>query len=136
LHDHVQKEIRTMKQLYHPNVVRNLCSFVAGHELWLVMPLLEVGSCASVMGKHHKHGMKNEDLIGSIMYEVLLGLEYLHKDNRIHRDIKAGNILLSKRGSVQIADFGVSGSFQDRQDRKKTFVGTPCWMAPEVLDQV
>ena len=131
-----QKEIRTMKQLYHPNVVRNLCSFVAGHELWLVMPLLEVGSCASVMGKHHKHGLKNEDLIGSIMYEVLLGLEYLHKDNRIHRDIKAGNILLSKRGTVQIADFGVSGSFQDRQDRKKTFVGTPCWMAPEVLDQV
>lgn len=136
--DDIRKEISVMTMLRHPNVVRIISSFVQDQELWIVMPLLAGGSTAHIMKLLHPKGFKDEAILATILRETLKGLEYFHKDARIHRDIKAGNILISAKGEVQIADFGVAGTMVEHGDRKKgrsTFTGTPCWMAPEVMEQ-
>ncbi|XP_031739383.1 serine/threonine-protein kinase BLUS1 isoform X5 [Cucumis sativus] len=134
----IYREVQTMILVDHPNVLKSHCSFVNGHDLWIVMPYMSGGSCLHILKAAYPDGFE-EVVIATVLREVLKGVEYLHNHGHIHRDIKAGNVLIDSRGGIKLGDFGVSACLFDSGDRQRvrnTFVGTPCWMAPEVMEQL
>lgn len=136
--DGIRREVQTMTLINHPNLLRAHCSFTADHSLWVVMPYMAGGSCLHIMKSAYPEGFE-EPVIATVLREVLKALVYLHGHGHIHRDVKAGNILVDANGTVKLADFGVSACMFDTGDRQRsrnTFVGTPCWMAPEVMQQL
>lgn len=133
--ENIQKEVHSMSLIDHPNVMTAHCSFVVDHCLWVIMPLMATGSCYHLMKTTYPDGLE-ESIIRSILKETLKALNYLHKQGHIHRDVKAGNILLDSNGAVKLGDFGVSACMfesGDKHRKRNSFVGTPCWMAPEVM---
>ncbi|GMI99149.1 MITOGEN-ACTIVATED PROTEIN KINASE KINASE KINASE KINASE4, TARGET OF TEMPERATURE3 [Hibiscus trionum] len=136
--DGIRREVQTMTLIDHPNLLRAHCSFATGHNLWVVMPYMAGGSCLHIIKSAYPEGFE-EPVIATLLREVLKALVYLHAHGHIHRDVKAGNILIDSNGAVKLADFGVSACMFDTGDRQRsrnTFVGTPCWMAPEVMQQL
>ncbi|KAF8057272.1 OXSR1 [Scenedesmus sp. PABB004] len=133
-------EAQTMKSYHHANVLPLFTSFVHGQDLWMVTPYMAGGSVLHIMKYQYPEGL-DEVVIATIMKYVLLGLEYVHKNGGIHRDVKAGNILIDRDGTVRIGDFGVAATIERQGEwgsesmPRTTFVGTPCWMAPEVMEQ-
>ncbi|KAG0141603.1 hypothetical protein CROQUDRAFT_663617 [Cronartium quercuum f. sp. fusiforme G11] len=127
----IQKEISHLSDCDSEFIVRYYGSFVRGYKLWIVMEYLSGGSCLDLL----KPGPFPESAIQTVIHELLLGLEYLHSKKKIHRDIKSANILVSAKGKVKLADFGVATQLSNNKSRRNTFVGTPFWMAPEVIKQ-
>ncbi|XP_047310480.1 serine/threonine-protein kinase BLUS1 isoform X1 [Impatiens glandulifera] len=136
--DGIRREVQTMSLINQSNLLRAHCSFATGYHLWVVMPYMAGGSCLHIIKSAYPEGLE-EPVIATLLREVLKSLVYLHAHGHIHRDVKAGNILLDSNGAVKLADFGVSACMFDTGDRQRsrnTFVGTPCWMAPEVMQQL
>ncbi|RHZ75305.1 hypothetical protein Glove_216g200 [Diversispora epigaea] len=132
--DEVRRETQLMSLSKHPNVLRVYGSFVNESKLFIATPYMSAGSCSDIMKTSYPDGFE-EAVIATILKQALQGLDYLHKNGHIHRDVKAGNLLMDEDGSVLLADFGVSSSLTENGDRafRRTFVGTPCWMAPEIM---
>ncbi|KAI8086865.1 kinase-like domain-containing protein [Gilbertella persicaria] len=132
--DELRRETALMALSKHPNVLKVYGSFVNGSKLHIVTPYLSGGSCLDIMKSGFPDGFE-ETAIATILKQALEGLVYLHKNGHIHRDVKAGNLLVDDQGTVLLGDFGVSSSLTENNEVRKTFVGTPCWMAPEVMEQ-
>uniref|UniRef100_A0A1B6H1B7 non-specific serine/threonine protein kinase n=1 Tax=Cuerna arida TaxID=1464854 RepID=A0A1B6H1B7_9HEMI len=128
------KEISIMQQCDSPYVVKYYGSYFKNTDLWIVMEYCGAGSVSDIMRLRKK--TLTEDEIATILCDTLKGLEYLHLRRKIHRDIKAGNILLNTEGHAKLADFGVAGQLTDTMAKRNTVIGTPFWMAPEVIQEI
>uniref|UniRef100_A0A1L8DKI6 non-specific serine/threonine protein kinase n=2 Tax=Nyssomyia neivai TaxID=330878 RepID=A0A1L8DKI6_9DIPT len=133
LHE-IIKEISIMQQCDSPYVVRYYGSYFKQCDLWICMEYCGAGSVSDIMRLRKK--TLSEDEIATILSDTLKGLEYLHLRRKIHRDIKAGNILLNSEGHAKLADFGVAGQLTDTMAKRNTVIGTPFWMAPEVIEEI
>ncbi|KAG7470769.1 hypothetical protein MATL_G00117300 [Megalops atlanticus] len=125
----IQQEIVMVKSCKHPNIVAYYGSYIRANKLWICMEYCGGGSLQDI---YHVTGPLSELQIAYICREMLKGLEYLHSQKKIHRDIKGANILLNDNGEVKLADFGISAQITATFARRMSFIGTPYWMAPEV----
>jgi len=126
-------EIGIMKTSDHPNVVKYFDSFIMGdNELWVVMEFMGAGCLTDVLECFDSVQM-TEPQIAYCCRETLRSLAYVHSLHRIHRDIKSDNILLSTDGKIKLADFGYAAQLTHGRVKRNTVVGTPYWMAPELI---
>uniref|UniRef100_A0A8C2EP75 Mitogen-activated protein kinase kinase kinase kinase n=1 Tax=Cyprinus carpio TaxID=7962 RepID=A0A8C2EP75_CYPCA len=120
----IQHEITMMKDCTHKNIVAYFGSYLRNNKLWICMEFCGGGSLQDIY-----HGTP---YLSQVFFVRLQGLHHLHEAGKMHRDIKGANILLTERGDVKLADFGVAAEINASVAKRKSFIGTPYWMAPEV----
>jgi len=159
----LKRETQLMSLSKHPNVLRVRGTWMSGHKLCIAMRLMKSGSVADVMRYGYPDGL-DEEVCRCVLKQALEGLCYLHVNGFIHRDLKAANLLIDDDGTVLLGDLGVAVSLADedtpipnksalatdsekahprtyngrlahQRGKRRSFVGTPCWMAPEVVSQ-
>ncbi|XP_048592517.1 MAP3K epsilon protein kinase 1-like isoform X3 [Brassica napus] len=131
----IMQEIDLLKNLNHKNIVKYLGSWKTKTHLHIILEYVENGSLANNV-KPNKFGPFPESLVAVYIAQVLEGLVYLHEQGVIHRDIKGANILTTKEGLVKLADFGVATKLNESEFDTNSVVGSPYWMAPEVIELI
>uniref|UniRef100_A0A915PRB6 Mitogen-activated protein kinase kinase kinase kinase n=1 Tax=Setaria digitata TaxID=48799 RepID=A0A915PRB6_9BILA len=125
----IQQEILMIRGCVHPNIIAYHGSYLRRDRLWIVMEYCSGGSLQDI---YHMTGPLSELQIAFVCRETLKGLHYLHSKGMVHRDVKGANILLTHSGDVKLADFGIAAQITATIGKRKSFIGTPYWMAPEV----
>uniref|UniRef100_A0A8C2BTY3 non-specific serine/threonine protein kinase n=1 Tax=Cyprinus carpio TaxID=7962 RepID=A0A8C2BTY3_CYPCA len=125
-------EVVIMRDYHHENVVDMYNSYLVSDELWVVMEFLEGGALTDIV----THTRMNEEQIATVCLSVLKALSYLHTQGVIHRDIKSDSILLTSDGRIKLSDFGFCAQVSKEVPKRKSLVGTPYWMAPEVISRL
>ncbi|RKO92716.1 SerineTHREONINE-protein kinase Mst4 in complex with an quinazolin [Blyttiomyces helicus] len=127
--DDLLAEVDFQAKCFSPHLARYFGSWMWDNKLTIAMEYLGGGTAEDFI----RQRALTEEQCAYIIREVLKGLEYMHAENKIHRDIKAANILFDNSGAVKLADFGVAAQMKSAQDARTTFVGTPLYMAPEII---
>ncbi|XP_009331846.1 PREDICTED: serine/threonine-protein kinase PAK 6 isoform X2 [Pygoscelis adeliae] len=125
-------EVVIMRDYQHVNVVEMYKSYLVGEELWVLMEFLQGGALTDIVSQIRL----NEEQIATVCESVLQALSYLHSQGVIHRDIKSDSILLTLDGRVKLSDFGFCAQISKDVPKRKSLVGTPYWMAPEVIARI
>nr|CAD7259545.1 unnamed protein product [Timema shepardi] len=125
-------EVVIMRDYHHPNIVEMYDSFLVQDELWVVMEFLEGGALTDIV----THARMDEEQIATVCKQCLKALAYLHSQGVIHRDIKSDSILLAADGRVKLSDFGFCAQVSQELPKRKSLVGTPYWMSPEVISRL
>ena len=128
-----KKEINVLKQCNSPYILEYFGSYIKNDSIWIIIEYCDGGSVLDLMRITERN--LTEEQIASIITMVLNGLSFLHEQKKIHRDIKAGNILLTREGFAKLGDFGVSAQLMHSFSKKVSKIGTPYWMSPEVISQ-
>jgi serine/threonine protein kinase len=139
--DELQNELEILRKCVHESIVSYFGSYREAGDLWIAMEYCGTGSVRDLLDAlkyytdtDNEEGIVlDEEQIAAILVGTLRGLEYLHNSKMIHRDIKSGNVLLTEGGGCKLADFGVSAQLQKTLSKRKTLIGSPYWMAPEVI---
>jgi hypothetical protein len=126
-------EIQIMKTSKHPNIIEYIDAYIVEKKLWVVMEFMGAGCLTEVLDQFDAGVHMTEPQIAFVCKATLKGLAYVHSMHRIHRDIKSDNILLGSDGSCKIADFGYAAQLTQEKAKRITIVGTPYWMAPELI---
>eukprot|EP00759_Apiculatamorpha_spiralis_P008816 PhF_6_TR15672/c0_g1_i1/m.24367/K04409/PAK1; p21-activated kinase 1 len=126
----LEREILTMHAANHENIVRLYSCHRTGMTVWIAMELMHGGKLTEMVDA--KKGNFTDPQVAYIMKNILLGLQYLHEHQQMHRDIKSDNVLVDNLGNLKLGDFGFTAMCGE-EDKRKTVVGTPYWMAPEVI---
>lgn len=145
----LRRELQLLSLSKHSQVLRVRGMWMDGPRLHIATRLMKAGSVQSILRDAYPHGF-DEVVIATILKQALLGLQYLHSNGFVHRDFKAGNLLVDEDGTVLVGDLGVASNLNEHDGSSKTqhpssipphlgrrqsFVGTPCWMAPEVVER-
>ncbi|KAI8369233.1 kinase-like domain-containing protein [Radiomyces spectabilis] len=129
----IRNELTTMKMSRHPNIVEYIGCYMTEDEVWVVMECMDVSLADIISVEADDKPRMREHQIGRVARDILRALSRLHRLHRIHRDIRSDNVLLNMRGEVKLADFSHCAQLTSRNPKRNSVVGTPYWMAPEVI---
>ncbi|OHT10654.1 STE20/SPS1-related proline-alanine-rich protein kinase [Tritrichomonas foetus] len=134
--DTLRAEVALWSSCHHPNLVKYYGSFIEKSKLYIITEYMDQGSIYEMIRFGFHRGIPKENIIAAVLKEILKALFYFHENRQMHRDVKAGNILVNNKGQIKLADFGIAARLIEKGQRVRarfTIIGTPCYMAPEVV---